>query len=514
MIVTILPSSSNFHAVGYNEDKVKKGTAYLMEMKNFGVLEYIGVKSQEDLINHLKKYSSSNFKIQKSQFHVAFSCKGNEMSHEELLDFAHRYLDKMGYGHPDQPLLVYAHSDTDNNHIHIITSRVDPTGRKIDNNNERIRSQKIIDELLNQNTDLKVKKDIEDAKKYNFRTVSQFRSILESMGYETFEKNNLINIKRGGRVLESIENEKIEEIASKNEEIFEEPNYNKLFGIFSKYRDLNTNIHGLKNDLKKKFGIDLVFFGRKDSPYGFAIVDHNNKYVIDGSKVMGIKRLFLFKSEEERFNKIDNYILDCLRDNSTITSKEINQKLKKINAYIRGNTIYFGKQKKQLNLDISDTLKRNDKLAWIDSFRPKSKEEFNLLAKIINLDTNSIKFPRIYMDHLYDPLKISKIENIISNSNNIGDVKETLKNEGYKLIYSGDKYFVYNSKERLLIDLERLKISIPQRTGLPNERATVNKPNSPIISTGAAVEHGVNREWEVGTKGNWDEVDNASSLKY
>ena len=36
MIATILPGSADFHAVGYNEHKVFKGVATLLEMRNFG----------------------------------------------------------------------------------------------------------------------------------------------------------------------------------------------------------------------------------------------------------------------------------------------------------------------------------------------------------------------------------------------------------------------------------------------------------------------------------------------
>ena len=36
MIATILPSSTTFHAVDYNERKVSEGVAELLEMKNFG----------------------------------------------------------------------------------------------------------------------------------------------------------------------------------------------------------------------------------------------------------------------------------------------------------------------------------------------------------------------------------------------------------------------------------------------------------------------------------------------
>ena len=36
MIATILPGSADFHAVGYNEHKVYKGVATLLEMQSLG----------------------------------------------------------------------------------------------------------------------------------------------------------------------------------------------------------------------------------------------------------------------------------------------------------------------------------------------------------------------------------------------------------------------------------------------------------------------------------------------
>ena len=38
MIATILPSSTTFHAVDYNERKVSEGVAELLEMENFGFI--------------------------------------------------------------------------------------------------------------------------------------------------------------------------------------------------------------------------------------------------------------------------------------------------------------------------------------------------------------------------------------------------------------------------------------------------------------------------------------------
>ena len=49
MIATILPSSSNFHAVDYNERKVAQGKAELLEMTNFAFVGAVGKYTPNDL---------------------------------------------------------------------------------------------------------------------------------------------------------------------------------------------------------------------------------------------------------------------------------------------------------------------------------------------------------------------------------------------------------------------------------------------------------------------------------
>ena len=75
MIATILPGSSNFHAVGYNEHKVSKGVARLIEIQNFGSLGTFHKPTPSELVGYLQKYSSQNSRIRKPQFHVAISRK-------------------------------------------------------------------------------------------------------------------------------------------------------------------------------------------------------------------------------------------------------------------------------------------------------------------------------------------------------------------------------------------------------------------------------------------------------
>ena len=148
MIATILRSSSSFNTVEYNEAKVSKGVAELIEIKNFDLLQNTGNVTAFNLQEYLINYSSQNDNIKKPQFHLAISCKKDEYDYDELVRIAHQYLKEMGYGEEGQPLLIYAHYDTSNHHIHIVTSRINPQGKKIDHDNERLRSQAVINKIM------------------------------------------------------------------------------------------------------------------------------------------------------------------------------------------------------------------------------------------------------------------------------------------------------------------------------------------------------------------------------
>ena len=200
MIATILPGSANFHAVGYNERKVSKGTARLLEILNFERVLNFGPPTPDKLRDYLIEYSERNGRIKKAQFHLAISCKGHEMTEQQLLDFAHRYLKEMGYMEPGQPILVYSHYDTENTHLHIVTSRIAPDGKKINDHHERRRSQEVIDRILGEDSKKKVEEDFEKAKQYTFKSFAQFKAIMNTMGYSIYQKDDTVYFKKGGKV--------------------------------------------------------------------------------------------------------------------------------------------------------------------------------------------------------------------------------------------------------------------------------------------------------------------------
>ena len=329
MIITILPSFANFHAVAYNEMKVEKGMATLLEAQNIYGLRQDNY-TPEKLRQFFMDYSSRNTHIQNAQFHVAVSCKGNEYSHQLLLDIAHRYLKEMGYADEGQPLLIYAHHDTPNNHIHIVTSRMAPDGHKIDHAHEKRRSReitlKIMEEFEGRRQEPEVSDIIKEALSYRYTSKAQFCAIMESLGYECKDddKKPVVHIYRGGQEQGTIQVQLIMRHALKENKP-DDKRRRQLRAILQKYRNLSANKEELAAHMKRKFGISLVFVGKADTPYGYIVVGHKNKTVFKGGEFLSIKELLQFEDAATRFAKIEQNIDDLLADNPKLTTADINR---------------------------------------------------------------------------------------------------------------------------------------------------------------------------------------------
>lgn len=519
MIATILPGSSNFHAVGYNERKVAKGVARMLEMQNFGTLGTFSKPTPDELIEYLQKYSSSNIRIQKPQFHVAFSCKGHEMTEMELLDFAHRYLSEMGYGEEGQPLLVYSHYDTDNTHLHIVTSRIAPDGKKILHDHERRRSQEVIDRILGNDRKQKVEKDINAAKQYSFSSFAQFKAIMTSMGYEIYHKNGTVFVKHGGKVQKKLPLSSIEALYKKG--YYSKARNRQLRSILKKYRDVSSNKEELQKELKAKFGIDIVFFGKKDAPFGYILVDHANKTVIHGARVLAVEELLDFATPEQRFDRIEDFIDRLLTLNPKITQGEIFQKLKKHHAYIKKGVIYFNGEYRPLKPFMAEAIDRNNRIEWVEKFRPVTEEERDLLCKIYKVnrpDLVSLSSERA-QSHTN---AVNRLKEIFADET-ITSVRSSLREEGFAIRQEEDATYAINFKKHIIINLSQEGFNLEclkrkaskQHTQESRQKHSAHKPLSRYnkMRDHSEGSHYEKREWEVGQKTGYDDIDDGRSLK-
>lgn len=518
MIATILPSSTFFHAVGYNERKVTKGVAHLLEMKNFGAVEMLTRHTANDLVSYLQNYSSRNPRIRKAQFHVAVSCRGHEKTEEELLAFGHEYMKEMGYGGPGQPMLVYAHTDTANTHLHIITSRIAPDGRKIDHNHERVRSQKVIDKLLGNDNKEKVKDDFTEAMSYRFSSITQFKALMNSLGYECYEKNGTVSIKRSGTVLMRIP---LAEISGRYESrTFDKNRRRQLRDIFRKYRDSSADRAELTAELKRKFGIDLVFFGKSDSPYGYMIIDHNTKSVMNGGKILPIGELLDFATVDERFARIDSFIDTLLADNPKMSIVELNDRLsRKYHSYVKGGRIWRNKDSRPIKTFMWETLKMNNRIAWVESFHPSTEAERDFLCRIGKVTAvDKVRLSDERYNTYYN--RLSDLRQIFSTDDTFIPGCR-FSEEGFRIRDIGGEHYAVDFHSKILINLDaegfdtrKLRYWKPEtvknNTTVKAKTGTASRIR-PMRDAG--VGHGEKREWEVGYRGDYDRIDDDNNLR-
>jgi len=279
MIAKFLRPSANFNGVFYNTDKVGADKAELMAAVNFDVLQGLNEIRPSDYLHHLQAVSARNKDISQPQLHVAISTNGREHDKHELTAAAVTWMEKMGYG--KQPYLILFHKDTENNHVHIVSTRVGPEGRKINSGFERVRSVQAINQIMGIDQDSSAQKDLEKAMSYRFSTLPQFKLILEKQGY-TIKENDLIKF---GKKLTVIDDEKIR---------LRDPDQHRavqLKAIFKKYAP-RDDLRSFIEYLKTKLGVELVFHARDGKPaYGYTVIDHAQKNVYKGSGIMPLKEL-------------------------------------------------------------------------------------------------------------------------------------------------------------------------------------------------------------------------------
>ncbi len=337
-------SGGTFPGARYNEMKVATGVAQLMAMENVSealrhnveILHRFGLDASVEIERYLKDRSQTygNTKTTRFQFHVSASVKGRVMSPEELTDFARELMNGMGYAR--QPYFVYAHHDTDNNHVHILSTRIKPNGFPISDHQDRRRLNECANRILASD----IRKDIDHIFSYDYETEGQFANIITAHGYK-MEKSldgyrlfkcggyagnisigdilnritpNSARRKERAKQLRAIIKKYKSEIAGgkcQNVENVKMSGGGKKKPIRTKFnsdikkildsngqpldKETQDNIQQLLDTLKTRFGIDICFQkDRNGQVRGYGIVDHAGKIAFDGSKVMKLSELIDF----------------------------------------------------------------------------------------------------------------------------------------------------------------------------------------------------------------------------
>ena len=433
MIVKMMPAAgASFPGVNYNDKKINSGKGELMLMKNFP--SFINESSDKQQVrDYLRAISVGNKKIIKPQFHTMISTKFQEHSKEELAEIAENFMREMGYG--DQPFTVVFHSDTDNNHVHIVSTRVDKTtGKKINDSFEKLKSQEALSKTLEKLYNIKPDEELEKLLKYKVSTINQLELLLERNGFVMI-KNKLdekaFDILKNGVKQRTINSEQIDFETNKNDS-----RKNQMKAILIKYKAIHSNkVFKVEDSRKQKsvipenqdkseqdktkvkvefeselqekmrtlFGIDIVFH-QKDNfqPFGYTLIDHKSGRIYKGSEVLKMNELFEFTDE-----KIDKQLFEVLRDYHIPSeeSKSVLLKfLKQTKPEIRLQKFMLFENKKNKDLETYRKIQEEAKHHVRNSL---SKRNDKQTVSIVKSDTG--KFYAISQEHHF----VGELQNLI-----------------------------------------------------------------------------------------------------
>lgn len=535
MIATILPSSANFHAIDYNEKKVARGYATLVEMKNVYGIAGMGPYSPEELRQYFIDFSSRNDRIRKPQFHVAISCKGHEYSVEQLRDIAHRYMEKMGYASEGQPMVMYAHHDTDNTHIHIVTSRVAPDGHKIDHNHERRRSQRVIDEIMGVSPAKELQEAIDTAKKYNIRTSAHFRAVMSTMGYDSKvdPQSGDISFFKGGASVGTMPFGELESLAERCMESerdnpgWRDKRKRQIKALFKKYQPTAGNLRDFSELMRRRFGVDLVLYGSKDTPYGYTIVDHKEKLAYNGKEVMGVRQLCDFTSRQNLVDRALQIASRTMELDSFATTFDINEELarKFKGVYVRGNSLWIGRDRAcQLPSGLADAMGDNNRMAYATRYCPADEMELTVLQRALKRDYKG-RLPEFVKAHAEDfrkrEVRGQMFVELLDKAQDWKSFRESLHGGKFALVKEGTHYYIIDHGAKAICradslgietesTIERLKAGRRLSSSKAAVTASIHSHKGRGIQAtegDSPQSHSVSREWEVGQHTDMDDPD-------
>ena len=621
-------SGGVFPGAAYNETKVEQGVADFAGAANvdgnfllvLNMLHEAGVNCSHEVEQYLQDHSNTfgNSKSTRLQFHYALSVKGREKSKEQLVEIAHQLMKEFGAEH--NPYFIYFHRDTDNNHVHILGTRVKPNGTLLSDHQDFRR----LNECLNRIVQKDQFQDMNELLSYSFQTEGQLMNIIREFGFTTGENKeepDKVIFYHGGaeafkaNLADLTARNAVSKDDRKKMERREDAS-RQLKAVFFKYREQSLMLSGTKDEsqkkvgraknrkdlmkpdrqmksdiaqltdasgkrlgkteqqqllwflqqLRSKFGVSIIFQkDRNGAIRGYGIVDHTRKIALNGSEVMKLADIVDFKEqrqpqaqvrpqvqeqtqpakpkekqpyqlkEEHHYQRMT--ILDVYRDLFTVQVGTVNGR----------HVVRMTMEGRTYDHDISDK-----QVAW---YRSTKNDEYR--------EDIAIHFAAFYFHkEIYEAYRKRLIEERIKNGEPVWQipydkvrlyklmngrwqlaidvghmpVKFTLTEEEGRMCNRAEdvpkerealkcrlvkEYVLREETEAIADHYKYNKVGIRPEQGKDNFVGTMNFVQQhsalmhqlqSVLSVNAA-STGYNREYEVGGRSRWEEIDDERSLK-
>ena len=331
MVAKISLGSSLYGALAYNGGKINKEEGKLLCVNRIPD-DCTGKMEIAKAVEAFERCMPTHFKTEKPVVHISLNPHPDDvLSDVELANIAVEYLEKMGFG--NQPWMVYKHEDIDRHHLHIVTVRVDESGKCISDRNNFYRSKQVTREIEKEyglhtaerknvrldnplrTVDVSagdVKKQVGNTVKalvsgYRFQTMGEFRALLSLYNVTVEEAHGNVH----GEEYHGLVYSATDDNGNKVGNPFKASLFGKSVGyeaVQKKFERSKTEIkerklaEGTKRIIlsvlagtchKEKFiatlkgkGIDVVFrYTDEGRIYGATFIDHRTGCVLNGSRM-------------------------------------------------------------------------------------------------------------------------------------------------------------------------------------------------------------------------------------
>ena len=230
------------------------------------------------------------------------------------------------FGAEHNPYFIYFHRDTENNHVHILGTRVKPNGTLLSDHQDFRR----LNECLNRVEQKDQFQDMNELLAYSFQTEGQLMNIIREFGFTTGENkeepDKVIFYHGGAEAFKA----NLADLTARNAVSKDdwkkmerrEDAARQLKVVFFKYREQSLKLSGTKDarltdasgkrlgkteqqqllwflqQLRSKFGVSIIFQkDRNGVVRGYGIVEHSRKMALNGSEVMKLADMINFKEQ-------------------------------------------------------------------------------------------------------------------------------------------------------------------------------------------------------------------------
>ena len=449
-IVKILKSSKKFAAVSYNDKRVLNGEAELVKAVNFG--KFSSLVGFQECLNH---WGDENKKIKNKQFHVTISPVKDEMSKEELIKLGELWLKEMGYG--NNPYLIYYHDNTELPHIHIVTSRLDRNGNKINDSFENERALRVLQRLQIKSELASHRKTIASLLKYSFTTKYQIMELCVKNGFSVKNTKEGLSCERGGEKI-ILSNSLIEFCSERYRRNIDLKEKKKMQSLIYKYaailpRDKFTSF------MRQKFGLEFVFYGKQKDINGYTIIDYKNKIIYKGSEIFGAKKISELFDIPKKMNDYDLIVQEILHSHPYCVYDEFKTILSNSYLYeINGNIIKdpVKDEEFEINSELLEKFNYNRNLRlWAETFKPYNEELAHIVASMVHVRlsdmrkfSNYEKPDKSIIEHFNKLLK----EGLEAEMN----LRDFMNSNHVCLIISDNKYYLIDYISRVSVSSDDL----------------------------------------------------------